>query len=85
MRKYKGNKAVMRVLLTSIGRRGYLVKYFKEALGNKGEVWGADNSPYATAFHYCDRNILLPEVTDDNYVDELILSKRENKHYCAAD
>ncbi len=29
----------MRVLLSSVGRRGYLVKYFKQAMGDAGEVW----------------------------------------------
>lgn len=62
----------MRILLTSVGRRGYLVKFFKEALGNDGEVWGADNSRYAPAFHYCDETILLPKITATDYVDLLI-------------
>jgi carbamoyl-phosphate synthase large subunit len=70
---------VIRILLSSVGRRGYLVKYFREALGGKGEVWGADNSPYAPAFKYCDKSILLPEVTADNYVDELITFCQSNR------
>jgi carbamoyl-phosphate synthase large subunit len=69
----------MRVLLTSIGRRGYLVKYFKETLGADGEVWGADNSRYAPAFRYCDKAVLLPEVTSRNYVDELLAFCLSNK------
>jgi carbamoyl-phosphate synthase large subunit len=69
----------MRILLSSVGRRGYLVKYFKEALGNNGEVWGADSSQYAPAFHYCDKSALLPEVTSRNYVDELLAFCRSNK------
>ena len=28
----------MNVLLTSVGRRAYMVKYFKQALGNSGQV-----------------------------------------------
>ena len=44
----------MNILLTSVGRRGYLVKYFKEALGAAGKVFGADNSPCSPAFAYCD-------------------------------
>lgn len=29
----------MNVMLTSVGRRAYLVKYFKEVLGNDGKVF----------------------------------------------
>jgi hypothetical protein len=35
----------MRILLSSVGRRGYLVKYFKQALAGAGEVWGVDSYP----------------------------------------
>ena len=69
---------VIRVLLLSVGRRGYLVKYFKEALDGVGEVWGADNSPYAPAFQYCDKNILLPEVNSNNYAEEVFTFCQSN-------
>jgi carbamoyl-phosphate synthase large subunit len=62
----------MRVLISSVGRRGYLVKFFKEALGSDGEVWGGDYSRYAPAFHCCDKSVLLPKVTDSDYVEQLI-------------
>lgn len=62
----------MRVLLCSVGRRGYLVKYFKDALGSDGEVWGGDYSIYAPAFHCCDNSMLLPKVTAPDYVEQLI-------------
>jgi len=69
----------MRVLLSSIGRRGYLVKYFKEALGGNGRVWGADYDKYSPAFAYCDNSVLLPKVSDPSYVDVLIGHCRENE------
>jgi carbamoyl-phosphate synthase large subunit len=68
----------MRILLTSVGRRGYLVKFFKEALGKNDQVWGADASKYAPAFHYCDNVVLLPRVTDSDYVDKLISFCKKN-------
>jgi carbamoyl-phosphate synthase large subunit len=79
--RYKQAKenGVMRILLLSVGRRGYLVKYFKEALGGDGEVWGADNSPYTPAFRHCDKSVLLPEVTSPDYVDEIIAFCRSNR------
>ena len=69
----------MRILLTSVGRRGYLVKFFKETLANNDQIWGADNSKYAPAFHYCDNAFLLPKVTDTDYVDSLINFCKKNK------
>ena len=34
----------MNILLTSAGRRGYMVNYFKEALGEQGEVHVANST-----------------------------------------
>ena len=69
----------MRVLLSSVGRRGYLVKYFKQAVGDAGEVWGADSSSYAPAFRYCDHVALLPRVGEAGYADKLLALCRKNK------
>ena len=69
----------MNILLTSVGRRGYLVKYFKEALGPDGKIFGADNSPCSPAFSYCDGTAILPVVKKDHYVQvllELCLEKK---------
>ena len=68
----------MNILLTSIGRRGYLVKYFKEALGAAGKVFGADNSPCSAAFAYCDGTAILPRVQKDHYPEALLEICREN-------
>jgi carbamoyl-phosphate synthase large subunit len=62
----------MRVLISSVGRRGYLVKYFKEALGSDGEVWGGDYSIYAPALLCCDNSVLLPKVSEPDYAEQLI-------------
>lgn len=62
----------MNILLTSVGRRGYLVRYFKEALGTDGHVWGADNSRYAPGFSYCDHRAIIPEITHPDYLDHVL-------------
>jgi len=62
----------MNILLTSVGRRGYLVNYFKDALGGSGKVFGADNSPSSPAFAYCDGTAILPRVQKDHYVRTLL-------------
>ena len=40
----------MNVLLTSVGRRTYLVEYFKKAVGEKGKVCVANSSALSPAF-----------------------------------
>lgn len=62
----------MNILLTSVGRRGYLVQYFKEAMEPGGRVFGADNSPYASGMIYCDVRTLFPKVTDLAYGDTVL-------------
>ncbi|MHC5083569.1 MAG: ATP-grasp domain-containing protein [Planctomycetota bacterium] len=62
----------MNVLLTSVGRRGYLVKYFKQTLAGEGQVWGGDNCAYTPGFAYCDHQVMLPQVTEDHYPQKLL-------------
>ena len=69
---------MIRILLSSVGRRGYLVRYFKEALGGSGEVWGADSNSYASAFQYCDQTALLPPVGESHYIEQLTTLCRDN-------
>ena len=69
----------MNILLSSVGRRGYLVKYFKEALGRNGQVWGADNSSCSPAFAYCDGTAIVPEVKKGHYSQALLEICQKNK------
>ena len=69
----------MNILLSSVGRRGYLVKYFKEALGSSGRVWGADSSPCSPAFTYCDSTVIVPEVRKGHYPQILLDICLKNK------
>ncbi len=62
----------MRILLSSVGRRGYLVRFFKEAITPHDEVWGGDCSTLASAFYDCDNAIHLPEVTHPGYAEETL-------------
>ena len=64
----------MNVLLTCVGRRHYLVKYFSEALGRKGLVIGADMDKTAPGLSACDRAYQVPEVTDKNILITLLKS-----------
>ena len=61
----------MNILLTSTGRRTYMVKYFQEALMGKGLVYAANNvSTYSLT--QADRCVITPDIYDETYIDFLI-------------
>lgn len=62
----------MNILLTCAGRRNYLVRYFQEALAGKGSVYAIDSSPYASALHEADHALVVPPISDPNYIDVLV-------------
>ncbi len=68
----------MNILLTSAGRRSYLVKYFKEALSGKGLVHTANSSALSTAFLYADKTVVTPLIYDENYIPFLLSYCKEN-------
>ena len=63
------------ILLTSVGRRSYLVNYFKEALGESGEVHASNSTDITPAFRFADKTVKTPLIYDDTYIDFL-------KEYC---
>ncbi|MCM1261871.1 MAG: ATP-grasp domain-containing protein [Butyrivibrio sp.] len=67
----------MNILLTSAGRRGYLVEFFKRALGGNGLVHTGNSSALSSAFYYADRHVVTPLIYDNNYIPFL-------KEYCLA-
>lgn len=65
----------MNVMLTSVGRRAYMVKYFKEVLGNEGKVYVCNSDDKSIAFKYADEKVISPLIYDENYIPFL-------KKYC---
>lgn len=65
----------MNLLLTSVGRRSYLVDYFKKALEGNGLVHAANNM-ISAAFPEADRTVLTPLIYDPSYIPFLL-------DYCA--
>lgn len=61
----------MNILLTSVGRRTYMVNYFKEALQGKGLVHAA-NSVETYAMKIADQSVLTPLIYDGNYIEFLL-------------
>ena len=69
----------MNVLLTSVGRRAYMVKYFKEVLGDNGQVHVCNSDDKTVAFHYADKSVISPLIYDENYIPFLLNYCKENK------
>ncbi|MBE6647381.1 MAG: ATP-grasp domain-containing protein [Ruminococcaceae bacterium] len=69
----------MNVLLTSVGRRAYMVKYFKQTLGEDGEVHVCNSDDKTVAFHYADKSVISPLIYDDGYIPFLLNYCRENR------
>lgn len=62
------------ILLSSVGRRPYLVRWFREALaatGVDGVVIAADLDPLSPARAFADDFVQAPALTDDAYPDWL--------------
>lgn len=59
----------MNILFTCAGRRTYLLKYFKEQLGNNGLIVATDMQETAPALSVADIIELVPAVYAENYID----------------
>lgn len=69
----------MNILITSAGIRGYLVRYFQGTLKNKGKIFAADCSEYSPALYDADDYFIVPDVSNKNYINELIEICEKNK------
>lgn len=67
---------LINVLLTSAGRRAYIVDYFKSCNGI-GQVH-ASNSDYTIALQRADAYFISPLIYDDNYIPSIIKYCREH-------
>lgn len=74
----------MNLLMCSVGRRGELLKNFRNTMGDEGKIVAADNSPYAPALYFADKQYIVPCITADNYIDLLVdICKKESIHAIA--
>ena len=76
----------MNILFCTVGRRGYLVNYFKKHL-NSGKDLAIGTSDrhskdleFTPGFFYCDKTYLVPSIMDEfNYIQSLLdICKKEN-------
>ena len=61
----------MNILLTCVGRRAYLVEYFKEAMVGIGEVHTI-NSHFTIAMEAADAHFIAPSIYHSDYIPALL-------------
>ena len=69
----------MNLLFCSVGRRGELIKDFKKSLPEGSKIIATDNSKYAPALYFADKQYIVPRITEDGYIEILLdICKKEN-------
>lgn len=62
----------MNVLLTCVGRRSYLVDYFRQALDGQGVVIGVDVDADTAGMACVDKGYLVPRADSSDYIPALL-------------
>lgn len=62
----------MNVLLTSVGRRSYLVDYFKSAVQPNGNVIAANSEALTSGMIAADKAYTVPRVDSKDYVNKIL-------------
>lgn len=69
----------MNLLFCSVGRRGELIKDFKKSLPESSKIIATDNSKYAPALYFADKQYIVPRITEEGYIDILLdICKKED-------
>ncbi len=69
----------MNILITSVGRRSYMVKFFKKVLNGEGMVHVSNSSDITPAFQVADCSVITPLIYDDDYIPFLLKYCKKNK------
>ena len=69
----------MNLLLSCIGRRGYIADWFREQLGPDDRIMGTTNNRWTPGLHACDRGVLLPDLGSDAYLPALLQLCRDER------
>ena len=62
----------MNVLFCSVGRRGELIKNFRQSMTEGSRIIATDNSRYAPAIYLADKAYLVPRIDDPSYIDTVL-------------
>lgn len=63
---------IVNILLSSVGRRAYLVHYFREALAGQGLVIATNSVPGTSGMEAADRAVLVPPAYAPEYPDTIL-------------
>ena len=62
----------MNYLMCSVGRRGELLKNFRQSIREDSLLVATDNSQYAPALYLADKQYIVPKIDDANYINNLL-------------
>ena len=62
----------MNLLLSCIGKRGYIADYLRAHLQPGERIVGTSNTPWTPGFAACDAGLLLPPISSDEYVPAVL-------------
>ena len=68
----------MNYLMCSVGRRGELMKDFRASMEEGSRIIATDNSPYAPALYFADKQYIVPRIDAPEYMDVILgICKKE--------
>jgi carbamoyl-phosphate synthase large subunit len=62
----------MNILLSCIGKRGYIARQFREHLPAGGRIVGTSNTPWTPGFLACDEGVVMPDIDHPSYPDAVL-------------
>lgn len=62
----------MNYLMLSVGRRGELMKDFRASMEKGSRIIATDNSPYAPALYFADKQYIVPRIDAPEYLDVIL-------------
>lgn len=65
--------------MLSVGRRGELMKDFRISMEEGSKIVATDNSPYAPALYFADKQYIVPRIDDPTYMDVILEICRKEK------
>jgi len=63
---------IMNILLSCVGKRSYIVEYFKHAMRGCGKIIGTSNTAWTPAFQDCDESVILPPIGSEDYIPSVM-------------
>lgn len=76
---------MLNILFCTVGRRGYIVDFFKKHLPGNSKLIGTSDrndhdTEFTSGFFHCDKSYIVPSIKEERkYIDELLdICKKEN-------